>query len=69
MQSLSQIQHDKFYIDCQDNATLRECVKLLPYGKNWVQLSVLSDGGIGFQNKVIAIENNSRTYEGFYRRI
>ena len=62
MLSLTQIQHDKFYIDCGDNATLRECVKLLPYGKNWVQIAVLSDGGIGFQNKVIAIENNSTYY-------
>lgn len=62
MLSLNQIKHDKFYIDCQDNATLRECVKLLPYGKNLVQLSVLSDGGIGFENKVIAIENNSTYY-------
>lgn len=34
MLSLKQIQHDKFYIDCQDNATLRECVKLLPYDKD-----------------------------------
>ena len=63
MLSLNQIKHDKFYIDCGDNATLRECVKLLPYGKNWVQISALLDGGgIGFQNKVIAIENNSTYY-------
>lgn len=62
MLSLSQIQHDKFYIDCEDNTTLRECVKLLPYGKNWVQISVLSDGGIGNGNKVIAVENNSTYY-------
>jgi len=62
MLSLQQIQHDKFYIDCQDNATLRECVKLLPYGKNWVQLSARSDDGIGNGNKVIAVENNKEYY-------
>lgn len=62
MQSLTQIQHDKFYIDCGDNATLRECVKLLPYGKNWVQISVRSDDSIGNGNKVIAVENNSTYY-------
>lgn len=62
MLSLNQIKHDKFYIDCEDNTTLRECVRLLPYNKNWVQISVLLEGGIGFGNKVIAIENNNTYY-------
>lgn len=62
MRSLQDIKHDKFYIDCGDNATLRECVKLLPYSKNWVQIGVLSDGGIGNGNKVIAVENNREYY-------
>ncbi len=59
MLSLTQIKHDKFYIDCQDNATLRECVKLLPYSKNWVQLSVKQDGGIHPDNVTIVVEDNS----------
>lgn len=59
MLSLQQIQHDKFYIDCGDNQTLRECVKLLPYGKNWVQLSVKQDGGIHPDNVTIVVEDNS----------
>ena len=59
MLSLNQIKHNKFYIDCQDNATLRECVKLLPYGKNWVQLGVIYKGGINPENILIAVEDNS----------
>lgn len=59
MLSLQQIQHDKFYIDCGDNATLRECVKLLPYGKNWVQLGWVDEGGIHPNNVLIAVEDNS----------
>lgn len=59
MLSLNQIKHDKFYIDCQDNTTLRECVKLLPYNVNWVQLSVKQDGGIHPENVTIVVEDNS----------
>ena len=59
MQSLTQIKHDKFYIDCGDNATLRECVKLLPYGKNWVQMGWIDDEGIHQNNVTIVVEDNS----------
>ena len=60
MLSLNQIKHDKFYIDCQDNATLRECVKLLPYNVNWVQLSSVREyEGIHPENVTIVVEDNS----------
>lgn len=62
MQSLTQIQHDKFYIDCGDNATLRECVKLLPYNKNWVQFASPMPSGICDTNSTIAIETNNSYY-------
>lgn len=62
MLSLTQIQHDKYYIDCGNNATLRECVKLLPYSKNWVQLSSVCEDGIHSNNVIIAIENNKEYY-------
>lgn len=53
MLSLQDIKHDKFYIDCQDNATLRECVKLLPYLEDKLQ-----ETGISINNKIIAVVGN-----------
>lgn len=58
MLSLQQIQHDKFYIDCGDNTTLRECVKLLPYNAHWTQMLSLYDKGIAPSNTVISVVEN-----------
>lgn len=57
MLSLKDIKHDKFYIDCVDNETLTECVKLLPYNRSWVQLEKPHP-----TNMIIAIENNKTYY-------
>lgn len=62
MLSLQQIQHDKFYIDCGDNATLRECVKLLPYNPHWTQMLSLFDKGIASNNTIIAILYNKEYF-------
>jgi len=57
MLSLKDIKHEKFYIDCVDNATLIECIKLLPYKKNWVQLEPPLQ-----TNKIIVVEDNISYY-------
>jgi hypothetical protein len=62
MLSLKDIKHEKFYIDCVDNATLRKCVKLLPYDKNWVQTSGRYNDGINPANTIIAVEDNKEYF-------
>ena len=58
MLSLKDIKSDYFYIDCVDNATLRECVKLLPFKEDYInEIS----GGVDDYDKAIVI-CDSETY-------
>jgi hypothetical protein len=49
---LKDIKSDYFYIDCVDNATLRECVKLLPFKEDMINST---SGGVEDDNKVIVV--------------
>lgn len=55
MLSLQKIKSDYFYIDCGDNATLRECVKLLPFKEDYINIT---SGSVEDDNKVIVICDN-----------
>lgn len=55
MLSLQNIKSDYFYIDCGDNATLRECVKLLPFKEDYINKI---SGSVEDDNKVIVVCDN-----------